>query len=834
MVDRIIRILGLGEQDLKRRVSYLNLTEDEIGLLREALYTLSEEDISSMLDSFYDHLLKFPRAREILAGLDSLERLKKAQAEYLREVLSGRYDLSYLRSRIALGLKHEEAGVDPGLFTGAYAKWVELLLGRIEKSLPPEKAFRTATALFKAVLLDITLTLEAYDFVRIVRSSEPRYKATMDSVPEGIAVVDLESERIVDLNKVLANLVGVREIDIIGEKAEVLFPEEKRRHLWEDLREHLLGGTRPEEVIYLWNRTADEWVPTEVYLGTFTSEGRRFGVLVFRDIRERLRKDTQIRNIRRLYDVLASINTLITTLGSSEVLLSSAVRIVKERGEFKYAGVFPKGDEEPVAEFGDYSEEDVAVCLPFDGYVLIVSKYGTDSFTEEEVKLLSEIAHDLSFGLGRGHPETHDNLTGLPNRQFFIKRLKEVMETVRSKNEELALIVVDVDNFSEINQAFGHTAGDRVLREVAERIRSVVRGDDLVGRVGGDEFGILVRAEDGRTTAERLISRLRDVMSEPIRVDSREVFITLSCGVSLFPEDTIDPETLLANAMASVRRARDLGGNRAVYFSEGVERVTEERVRLRTDLRRAVDRGELKLYYQPKVNLRTGKVEGCEALLRWVKDGHVIPPSKFLHLLEESELIHKVGEWVVGEVCRQLEEWKGKGIDVRVALNVSPLQLRSPSFADRFVSAVLRCGGGFDHLEVEITESAVMEDVAVSVEFLNTLASYGVRIYIDDFGTGYSSLFYLKKLPVYALKIDREFIKDLPQDRDDLEIVKAVILLARTFGLKTVAEGTETEEQVRILKDLGCDYAQGFYFSPPLPPEDFERYLRENESGYRL
>ncbi|MDQ7037874.1 MAG: EAL domain-containing protein [Aquificota bacterium] len=835
MVDRIIKILGLGEEDLRRRLSYLDLSEEDLSFLREALELLPEEELASVFDRFYDHLFKFERAREILSGVDSLERLKKAQSGYLREMFEGKHDLNYLRSRIALGLRHEKAEVDPGLFTGAYAKWVDLILTRIGKRLPPDKAFRTALAVFKAVILDITLTLEAYNFARVIRSGEPRYKAVIDSVPEGVAVVDMRSERIVDVNRVLADLLGADVLDLIGERVEVLFPEEKRESLWRELRSLLPEGGRSGEVVHLLNRATGEWIPSEAYIGTFTSEGMTFSVLVFRDIRERIRREAQLERIRKLYDALVSINTLITTAGGVDTLISSAVRIVKVKGDFKYAGVFPKEDGEPIAEYGEYSDGDVAVCLSFDGYVLVVSRYGQEAFTQEEVTLLAEIAQDLSFSLRRisserkaRHLEIHDSLTGLINRRFFIRRLKEITEVARARDTRLALIVVDVDNFNEINQAFGYRTGDEVLRDVARRVRSVVRGDDLVGRIGGDEFGILITAEDGKTAVERLISRLRDEMTEPVRVDSRDIFITFSCGVSFFPEDASDHETLIANAMASVRRAKDLGGNRTVYFSEGVDRVTEERVNLRADLRRAIDRGEFRLYYQPKVNLRTGKVEGCEALLRWVRDQKVIPPSRFLRLLEESELIHRVGEWVVGEVCRQMGEWKKKGIEIRIALNVSPLQLRTPSFADSFVGAVLSCGGSFDRLEVEITESAVMENVAVSVEFLNTLASYGVRTYIDDFGTGYSSLFYLKKLPVYALKIDREFIKDLPDNRDDLEIVKAIILLARTFGLKTVAEGTETEEQVRVLRDLGCDYAQGFYFSPPLPPEDFERYLKEN------
>jgi len=229
------------------------------------------------------------------------------------------------------------------------------------------------------------------------------------------------------------------------------------------------------------------------------------------------------------------------------------------------------------------------------------------------------------------------------------------------------------------------------------------------------------------------------------------------------------------------------------------------------------------LYYQPKIAFSTGKLKGAEALIRWIKDGKVIPPYKFIHILEESELICDVGEWVIEEACEQIKKWKEKGIEIDVSVNVSPLQLRDLSSIEDIVSTIASCN--ISNLEVEITESALMEDVSKSISFLETLLNAGVKTYIDDFGTGYSSLAYLKRLPVYGIKIDREFIKDIPEHREDIEIVRAALSLAKVYKMKTVAEGPETEEQIKILKDLGCDFAQGYYFSKPLPAEEFEEYL---------
>ena len=834
MVNRIIRVLGLNEGEVRRRLDFLNLTKEDINLLRKLGRSLSEDEIRKVVDRFYDHILSFEEVREKFAGEDQIEKVKREQTSYLLKLIEGKLNMDYVRRSVEVGLRHEEAGVEPKQFTGAFAVWVDLVSDLIEEKVPKEDVPRTLVALFKAVILNITLTLDAYYYVKIVKSGDVRYRTALEAVPDGILVFDTDTKLIVDANAQAKALIG--DGDLEGKQISSIFPEEIR----EDLSGRIEGGTFGDRSAYVENRASGEWIPVELSLGTFRSEGREFGVLVIRDIREKVLSEEKLRKLGKLYEALSGINTLVTTVDSVERMFSEAVKILKEKGDFKYAGVFDRESGDPVAEEGEFSERDTSVCIAMDpvngeSYFMVISKHGKETMSVEEVQLIKEIAHDLSFGLRKilserlmRHMEIHDNLTGLPDRTHFIQKLKEVVDQAGSRKAEVALLVIDIDHFNDLNQALGHEAGDRILREVAARLKGIVRRSDFLARIGGDEFAVVVISEDAKTAVRKLIERIGAAFSEPIRVDSRDVYLTFSQGVSFFPEDTDLPEVLLANAMASVSRSKHLGGNRTVYFSEGVERVTEEKIRIRTDLRKAFDRGEFTLYYQPKVDLRTGRIVGCEALIRWVRDGEVIPPSKFLPVIEESELIHSVGEWVVGEVCRQINDWKRKGIDISVAVNVSPIQLRSPSFADSFVATVSRCSDNFENLEVEITESAIMEDVNASVEFLNTLASCGIRTYIDDFGTGYSSLFYLKKLPVYALKIDREFIKDLPEDRDDLEIVKAIILLARTFGLKTVAEGTETEAQVNLLKDLGCDFAQGYYFSPPVPADEFERLIREN------
>ncbi len=376
-----------------------------------------------------------------------------------------------------------------------------------------------------------------------------------------------------------------------------------------------------------------------------------------------------------------------------------------------------------------------------------------------------------------------------------------------------------------MNEALGHNYGDLILKLVSVRLREVVRSSDFLGRIGADEFAVIIQSSKARTSVDRLVERLMDAFSMPLIINSSEMYITFSFGASYYPVDAREPEKLLTNAIASLERAKNLGGNSIVHFSSEVAVASEDRLRLRTELRKAFEKEEFALFFQPKIDLKTGKVSGAEALLRWIRKGKIVSPGLFIPLLEEGELIHHIGEWVVKKASESIRILKNKGLEIPLAVNISPIQLKVPSLAERILYWISSEGGNFESIEVEITESALMEDTSVSVEFLNALASYGIKTYIDDFGTGYSSLSYIKRLPVYALKIDREFVKDLPYDRDDLEIVKATILLAKTFGLKTVAEGVETGEQAELLKDLECDYAQGFYFAKPMPFEEFERYL---------
>ncbi|EDP75523.1 EAL domain-containing protein [Hydrogenivirga sp. 128-5-R1-1] len=839
MIDRIAKLLRLDEEKVRERLRYINLSEEDRRLLKALAEKLDEESVEEIFDDFYEHLLNFEEPRRIIERKD-IKPLKEKQVSHLLELLKEDYDLEYALRRLNVGLAHEREGVDSVYYTGAFAKWIELVVKLIKDKVPPEDLVPTLLALFKAVIFDITLSLDAYYYSRILKSGEKKYQTILDAVNDGVVIVNLESKRIVDINRKMEELLGLEEKDVVGREIFWLYPRELEDTMRHRCKLYIEKGEGVSGIFYIENKSSGEWIPVELSLGRYEFDESDYAVVVFRDIRERLKHEETMRKLSRLYEALSAVNTLITTVKDTDYLFKTVADILRNKGGFKYAGVFTaNGKEETLHEEGEFGSMEVSACIPigeFDGkhHYIVVAKYGDEAFTEDEAELLREIAHDVSFGIRKVSSEErisyltlNDPLTGLPNRTNFINRLNEALSRAKAHGDEVGLLLIDIDHFKELNEALGHTVGDEVLKEVARRIREVVRSSDFLARVGGDEFGVIVNSEEARNAIDKLIKRILKQFSKPIPVNGHSVFITLSFGGSIFPQDVDNSEILFSNAMASVEKAKELGGNRLVMFSRGVSKATEEKIKVRTNLRYALERGEFRLFYQPKVDLKTGTVVGAEALLRWLRTGEVVPPGKFIPILEEGELIHRVGEWVIEEALKQSERWKEAGLSVPIAVNLSPLQLKVPSFAEQFLTTIETCDCDFCNIEIEITESAVMEDVALSVELIKALKEKGIKTYIDDFGTGHSSLAYLKKLPVHGLKIDMEFIRDIPEDKEDLEIVKASVLLAHTFGMIAVAEGVEKEEQRKVLRELGCDQAQGYLFLPPVPPEEFERYLED-------
>ena len=444
------------------------------------------------------------------------------------------------------------------------------------------------------------------------------------------------------------------------------------------------------------------------------------------------------------------------------------------------------------------------------------------------VSVFSDITERKASEARIAYLAQHDALTGLPNRALLHDRLDQALAAAARHDRRLAVLFLDLDRFKTINDSLGHLIGDRLLKGVAERISACIRETDTVSRQGGDEFLIVLTDFNIPDDAARVAEKILDRITAPFDLDGHQLGTSFSIGIALYPDDGTTPETLMKNADTAMYHAKESGRNTYRFFDEAMNANALERLHLENALRRAQEHAEFELHYQPQVDLVTGRIIGLEALLRWFSPtlGNV-SPVRFVPLAEECGLIVPIGEWVLHEACRQARAWQDLGLPaVPVAVNLSALQFRRNDIVATVSQALAESRLAGAWLELELTESLLMQSGPDIVQILKQLKALGVRMSIDDFGTGYSSLAYLKRFPVDQLKIDRSFVRDLTEDPDDAAIVRAVVQLGRSLRLDVIAEGTETPEQLDFLRNEGCAAAQGYVFSPPLPPAAITELLR--------
>jgi diguanylate cyclase (GGDEF)-like protein len=422
------------------------------------------------------------------------------------------------------------------------------------------------------------------------------------------------------------------------------------------------------------------------------------------------------------------------------------------------------------------------------------------------------------------HLAYNDLLTGLPNRALFMDQLGRRIEQARVAGESVAVLFLDLDRFKNVNDTLGHDVGDRLLVAVAHRIRRSVRNADCVARLGGDEFTVVLAEVAGPNAAVTAAQNICRALATPFQIDGHDIFVTTSVGISMYPHDATDVGTLLKHADTAMYRAKKTSSG-FQFFEASMEHSISEHVRMENDLRRAIERNELEVFFQPQARVDDGQVIGAEALVRWRHPTRgMVSPAEFIPLAEETGLINPVGEWVLRAACAQLQSWIKAGLPtIRIAVNLSVKQLLKKDFAATVEQALADTGLAPSLLELEITESTLMENAQDTLEALHRLRGLGVRLSIDDFGTGYSSLSYLKRFPVDIIKIDRSFVRDVPHDADDASIVTGIIALAHSLRLEVVAEGVETEQQLRFLGEQACDMLQGYYLSQPIPADQFAR-----------
>jgi diguanylate cyclase (GGDEF)-like protein/PAS domain S-box-containing protein len=506
-------------------------------------------------------------------------------------------------------------------------------------------------------------------------------------------------------------------------------------------------------------------------------------------------------------DVLWSNSILFDEKGDAEYVISTGINITDRK-------VAEKKLQESYNELAATYEELAAAEEK------LKNQFDEIRAKEEAVRRSEEKIHYLAF---------YDTLTGLPNRQLFEDQLTKALAQARRTGKITGILRVDMDYFKLINDAFGHSFGDTFLKEVADRLKSSVREFDTVSRFASDEFAILLpqisEIRDVVEAAEKIVRLFREQWT----IGEKEFYSTVSIGIALYPGDGQDEKTLIRNAGAALYSAKTLGKNNYQLYSPGIDMLISKRLELESRLKRAIERQEFVVYYQPRIDIKTNEMVGMEALVRWLDPSRgLVPPMEFIPVAEETGLIVPISEWVLHTACSQCKRWNEEGYGpFNLSVNLSACQFEQKSLKEMIERTLAVTGCKPQHLELEITESLAVRNIEMTVKIINELKELGIKVSLDDFGTGYSSLNYLQMMPINTLKIDKSFVRDLNENSNQEAIAEAIVVLARRLNLNVIAEGVETEEQLRFLKEKGCDMVQGFLFSEPLPVEEIDRMIRQ-------
>ena len=491
-----------------------------------------------------------------------------------------------------------------------------------------------------------------------------------------------------------------------------------------------------------------------------------------------------------------------------------------------------------------HSDKLIVVKKPFEPIEILQCasalsrKWANARALRQHVESLERVVTDRTRGLEAAnrklrHLASHDSLTGLPNRLLLDDRISQTIAQADRQGHEFAILVIDLDRFKVVNDSLGHRAGDELLREVAQRLKSAVRTVDTTARLGGDEFVILLGPPITESEAYAVAHRVIELMEPSMRLLGLDVHTSPSIGMAFYPHDGRTADTLLARADAAMYTAKERGRNNVQRYAVGMSAGTQDRVRLESELHEALHGGQFELLYQPKVDTASGRINSAEALIRWRHpERGLLLPADFIGIADDCGLLDDIGEWVLHEACRQAKAWQDEGLPrLRVAVNLAPSQFRLTNLVDQIRRALDAVQLDPQLLEVELTESAVMSDAEESILILEAISSMGVLVSVDDFGTGYSSMSYLRRFPIDKLKIDRCFVEEMTRRSEDASIVRAIISLAHSLRLKVIAEGVETPEQLALLADLGCDQYQGFFFSPAVAADQFTALVRQSQAN---
>jgi diguanylate cyclase (GGDEF)-like protein/PAS domain S-box-containing protein len=683
------------------------------------------------------------------------------------------------------------------------------------------------------------------------KESEARYRGLLEAAPDAMVVVNQGGE-IVLLNVQAEKQFGYRRDELVGQKVKNIIPEgfaerliaDGTRSAAEALAQQIGTG------IELNGRRKDgSEFPIEIMLSPLESAEGILVTAAIRDISVRKAAEEHLAQMEGRYRGLleAAPDAMVVVDQSGEIVLLN-VQAEKHfgyrRDELigqKVKNIIPKGFAERLISDALRSAEDALAQQIGTGIELNGRRKDGSEFPIEimlsplegaEGVLVTAAIRDITTRRKAEalmiHSSEHDFLTGLPNRTLLSDRVNQAIRMAIRHQRKVAVLFLDLDGFKHINDSLGHPTGDKLLQSVGNRLVDCVRGSDTVSRQGGDEFVVLLSEEEDSEDASITAKRMLRAVAEAHFIDQHDLHITCSVGVSLYPDDGLNAETLIKNADTAMYQAKENGRQTYQYFKPAMNVRAVERQSLEESLRRALERQEFVVHYQPKVNLKTGRISGAEALLRWTHPTRgPVPPGQFIPVAEDCGLILPIGTWVLRQACQQAQAWVDAGLPLgTMAVNISAMQLRNESFLEGVFAILQDTRLDPRLLELELTESVLMKHAESTASILTALRERGVQVAVDDFGTGYSSLSYLRKFPIDALKIDQSFVGQITTVPDETIIVKAVIGLGRSLKLRVVAEGVETQEQLAFLQAHQCDEAQGYYFSRPVLPQQFAKLLK--------
>ena len=846
-IEAILNALEFDQTELRRRKAYLQLSVSDEKLL-EAIKPKLDALQDKIIRSFYDHLGKFEVTRKFFTDPVLTERLKIKQKNYIGELISGKYDWDYAINRLNVGITHQKIGLKPNWYIGAYAKFLSELIPEISRLYPERDklAENTIIALLKAVFLDIDLIISTYMKADVVRISEDKEfsQNILANIPIGLMVVSSEL-RVQLSNDECGKMFGCDSSELQSRDIKELFPG-------------IDIGVYANRVIV--DRKAVNEI--EVRCGINESEKKVCTLGIFPlNINNNPFERGQANLLFMISDVSEKLESQIemAKLSSAIEQTADSVMITDSNGNIEYVN---SGFESTTG----YTREEVIGKRPsilnssvhdgkfynnlwttiskgnvFREVLINRKKDGSLYYEEKTITPLRDASNHISHYISSGKDITermhnqqklqflsqHDVLTNLPNRILFMERLTHVIDLANKNKRCCAVLFLDLDRFKDINDTLGHGVGDQLLRKVSRVLTRCLRDVDTVARLSGDEFALIIPELKDINDASLISNKLLDSMSHPFTVDEHELYMTTSIGIAIYPNDGENGQALLKNAEIAMYKSKEKGRGSFSYYTPDMHALAEARLTTQNELRQALHKNQFFLVYQPQVKL-SGKKElvGLEVLLRWAHpERGVVPPTEFISLLEETGMIITVGQWVINSACTQLSEWRKSGINIdKVAVNISPCQLVASGFVE-FVTRVLKETELLpENLELEITESSLMQDNLGATDILYQLHILGIHIAMDDFGTGYSSLSYLRNLPISTLKIDRSFIRHIIDDDADNELTRAIIAMGHILNLNVLAEGVETVEQMQLLVQHGCDSAQGYLFSKPLTSDDLREY----------